>query len=186
MNNQLKKERLIILSDLWGKEKSEWISYYTSLLENHFDIHYYDCCDLGNIDKSEYSEKQLHQQFITIGIQKAVENILQKEQEKVHVLGFSIGGTIAWKAAISGLKTKSIFAISSTRLRIETNQPLGIIELFYGANDTYQPDEDWFLKMDIKRHIYENENHNMYQKRAIAEDICTKIIKMSQNHRSNI
>jgi len=32
------KRQLIILSDLWGFQKSEWIKYYTELLEPHFNI----------------------------------------------------------------------------------------------------------------------------------------------------
>ena len=103
MSKNLIKERLILLSDLWGEEKCEWMTYYTSVLEQHFVLQYYDCCELGDIDKSDYSEKNLHHQFINGGMEKAVENLLQKEKESVIVLGFSIGGTIAWKAAISGL-----------------------------------------------------------------------------------
>lgn len=177
MSKNLIKERLILLSDLWGEEKSEWLTFYTSVLEQHFVLQYYDCCELGDIDKSDYSEKNLHHQFINGGIEKAVENLLQKEKESVIVLGFSIGGTIAWKAAISGLKTKSIFALSSTQLRHESEKPFGNIELFYGELDPYKPDEDWLEKMDINVNLYPNESHNMYQKKEIAELICKQMIE---------
>ena len=43
------KPRLIILSDLWGAKDNEWVSLYTDLL-NDFDIQYYDCRELGNVD----------------------------------------------------------------------------------------------------------------------------------------
>ena len=49
------KPKLIILSDLWGKEKSNWVSDYVELLKNKFEIQYYDCCDLGGIDKTDYT-----------------------------------------------------------------------------------------------------------------------------------
>jgi hypothetical protein len=32
------KPRLIILSDLWGKEKSDWVSNYVALLKDMFEI----------------------------------------------------------------------------------------------------------------------------------------------------
>ena len=113
MKEKNNRQRIILLSDLWGKEKSDWIAYYTAVLEKYFDVKYYDCCDLGNIDKSDYSEENLHHQFVDGGIARAVESLLQKEKEFIHVLGFSIGGYIAWKACLSGLKTQSLFAISS-------------------------------------------------------------------------
>ena len=175
-NNITNKQRIIILSDLWGKEKSDWITYYTNILENYFEIKFYDCCDLGHLDKSDYSEQKLHAQFVNGGIARAVESILQKEKEIINILGFSIGGHIAWKASLSGLKAQSIFALSSTRLRFETQKPSGIIELFYGENDAYKPDTNWFRKLEIKENIYNHEGHELYKKKEIAEDICRVII----------
>lgn len=110
------KQRIIILSDLWGKEKSDWVTYYNSLLEDCFDVKYYDSCVLGGVDKSECSEEKLHNQFVTGGMAKTIENILKEEKENSIVLGFSIGGYIAWKGCNSGLKTQRLVAISSTRL----------------------------------------------------------------------
>lgn len=40
-------KKLILLSDLWGKEKPNWILQYTIVLEKYFDVKYYDCCELG-------------------------------------------------------------------------------------------------------------------------------------------
>lgn len=178
MNENKNRQKIILISDIWGKEKSDWISNYTTILEKHFDIQYYDSCELGNIDKSEPFEVNLHHQFVNGGIEKAIENLLQQEQESFIVLGFSIGGFIAWRAALSGLKTKILFAISSTRLRHETQKPSGIIELFYGENDTYKPDHHWFHQMDLSENIYPNEDHNMYQKKEIAEEICKQMIQL--------
>lgn len=175
--NKHYKHRIILLSDLWGKEKSDWIIYYLTVLEKYFDVKYYDICTLGGIDKSDYQEKNLHDQFTSGGIERAVENILQKEKKIVNILGFSIGGLIAWKACLSGLNIQNIFAISSTRLRYETQKPSGFIELFYGENDTYKPDKNWFLNLEIKENIYKNEEHELYKKKEIAEAICKLIIK---------
>ncbi len=172
-----KKQRLIILSDLWGKEKSDWIIHYTSLLKNHFDVKYYDSVVLGEIDKSEVVERKLHDQFVNGGIDKAVQNFLQEEKESTIILGFSIGGTIAWKACKSGLKSQRLIAISSTRLRYETQKPSGVIELIYGKKDTYKPDNDWFELLGIRRKFFNQEGHEFYKKEEIAQKICKMMIQ---------
>ena len=175
------KQRLLILSDLWGKEKSDWITYYTSILENHFELEYYDSCDLGTIDKSDYSEENLHHQYINGGIEKAVVQLVKKEKGLVSVLGFSIGGLIAWKAGLSGLKIQNLYAVSSTRLRYETEKPLGTIELFYGKNDNYKPDRTWFEKLNLKEHFIKNKEHELYKDKEIAESICKLIMEQISN-----
>lgn len=179
------KQKLIILSDLWGKEKSKWIAYYTEILGKHFDITYYDCCELGGIDKSEYSEESLHRQFVSGGIDMAVTTLLEKESNAANVLAFSIGGTIAWKASLLGLKTKSLIAVSATRLRYETEKPLTTIDLLYGTEDPYKPDSDWFQNMGIEENFIENEGHGLYQKKEVAELICRRIIDRTTEKISN-
>ena len=166
-----------MLSDLWGKEKSDWIVYYTNILEKHFDVAFYDSCDLGNVDKSNYSEEKLHEQFVNGGIQNAVENLIQKEKGIIIILAFSIGGFIAWKACLSGLNAQYLFAISATRLRFETQKPAGTITLLYGEDDDYKPDFDWFQSMELSEIFYKNEAHEFYKKKEIAEDICRMIIE---------
>ena len=171
------KQRIVLLSDLWGKEKSNWIVYYTNILEKYFDVVFYDSCDIGNVDKSDYSKEKLHEQFIAGGIQNAVEYLLEKEKGIINILAFSIGGFIAWKACHAGLKAQHLFAISATRLRHETHKPDGTIELIYGENDTYKPDQEWFQKLEIKEDFYKNEAHEFYKKQAIAQDLCRMIIE---------
>lgn len=93
------KSRFIILSDLWGRDKSNWVSDYVELLRDNFEIQYYDCCELGGIDKTIFTEQSLHDQFVNGGFEIAVENLLNKEKGEIKILAFSVGGTIAWKAA---------------------------------------------------------------------------------------
>lgn len=172
-------KKLILLSDLWGKEKPNWILQYTIVLEKYFDVKYYDCCELGGISKNELSEENLHQQFVNGGIEKAVKQLHKIESNVFAILGFSIGGTIAWKASLSGLKAEYLFVVSSTRLRYETEKPEvpTKIELFYGEKDTFKPDKKWFEQMKIKETLYLNEGHGLYLKKEIAEDICKTIIE---------
>jgi hypothetical protein len=171
------KPRLIILSDLWGKEKSGWVSNYVSLLKDKFEIQYYDCCELGGIDKINYTEENLHSQFVNGGIEKVVENLLKAEKNQIDVLAFSIGGTIAWKATLKGLNVRQLFAVSSTRLRYENEIPNGIIKLYYGENDTNKPSNDWFGKYSIDFEIVKNKEHSFYAEKDFITSICNEILK---------
>jgi hypothetical protein len=171
------KPRLIILSDLWGKEKSDWVSVYVELLRDKFEIQYYDCCELGTIDKTNYTEENLHSQFVNGGIEKAVGHLLITEKNQIDVLAFSIGGTIAWKAALKGLNVRSLFAVSATRLRYEDEIPNGAIKLYYGENDSNKPSENWFKKLSIDFEIIKNKEHCFYTEKEFITSICTKFLK---------
>jgi pimeloyl-ACP methyl ester carboxylesterase len=171
------KPRLIILSDLWGKEKSDWVSAYVELLKDKFEIQYYDCCELGAIDKTNYTEESLHSQFISGGIETAIECFLITEKDQIDVLAFSIGGTIAWKAALKGLNVRSLFAVSATRLRYEDEIPNGAIKLYYGENDSNKPSENWFEKYAIDFEIIKNKEHSFYIEKDFIAFICSEILK---------
>lgn len=150
---------------------------YVELLKDKFEIQYYDCCDLGGIDKANYTEENLHSQFVNGGIEKAVENLLKTEKNKIDVLAFSIGGTIAWKATLKGLNVRKLFAVSSTRLRYENEIPNGIIKLYYGENDSNTPNDDWFEKYSIDFEIIKNKEHSFYNEKDFAASICNEILK---------
>jgi hypothetical protein len=170
--------RLVILSDLWGKQKSDWVRLYVKKLANTFDIKYYDCCSLGDIDISVYSQEELHQQFTSFGIETATQKLIQLEKQPFHMLAFSIGGTIAWKAALLGLPLISLHAVSATRLRYENVIPDIPIQLYFGMDDRYKPSQDWnnlIGKENIE--FFKNETHEMYQKETIVEFICKKIVQ---------
>lgn len=170
-------KRLILLSDLWGKERSDWINPYFRALSNNFDIQYYDVQTLGNINVPDSkTEGFLHQAFINGGIDEAVKNILQKETQIIDVLAFSIGGTIAWKAALEGLKVNRLVCVSSTRLRYETQQPHCKIKLFYGELDDYKPSKEWLNTMKLSSEIIPNEDHEFYRNQQYVSFISQEII----------
>lgn len=170
------KPRLIILSDLWGKGKSHWIEGYVKLLVDKFDIHYYDCCDLGEVDSVNCDEKNLHNQFVNGGIERAVDALLIKEKKAVTVLAFSIGGTIAWKAALKGLNIETLVAISSTRLRYEAQVPNCKLKLYFGEEDNYKPDGNWFKNCQILPEINKNKGHLMYLEKDFIHLVCNAIL----------
>lgn len=172
------KTKLLILSDLFGKENSEWINYYTNALEFEFEIQYYDVPELANIDACDLTEADIHKQFLNGGIDKAVEALLKLETDKVTILGFSIGGTIAWKASLRGLKTTHLFAVSSTRLRYETESPNCEIKLYFGDRDSNKPDSEWFLDLNVNNEILQDQNHQLYLEEKNATVICAEILKV--------
>lgn len=155
------KPRLVILSDLFGGENPEWLDYYRVLLEPKFDIQYYDILQLANIS-SGLDETNIHNHFLNGGIEKAINSLLINEKEKITVLGFSIGGTIAWKASLKGLNVLQLIAVSSTRLRFETEVPNCQIKLYFGETDLNKPNPQWFSDLKIAGEILKNENHNLY------------------------
>lgn len=134
------KPRLLILSDLFGGENPDWIKQYTDLLQSKFEIQYYNVLKLANITVSNFTEMDVHNQFLNGGIDKAVDNLLELEKDKIAVLGFSIGGTISWRAVLKGLKSSHLIAVSSTRLRYETHLPDCKVKLYFGENDKNKPD----------------------------------------------
>lgn len=172
------KQRLIILSDIWGKGKSEWLVNYTAILSSHFDVMYYDCCDLGAIDIADYSEEKLHQQFVNGGIDRAVERLVEFEKGKVSILAFSVGGTIAWQFGAKSKKIKQLVCVSSTRLRHETVKPEGVIKLYYGSEDRYSPPKEWFEAMQLDYFPLEGKGHEIYRESAFAEHLCKQLIDL--------
>lgn len=167
--------KLLILSDLWGNADAQWLSHYKELLSPIFDIVYYDSAELASIDTDMLTEEYLHQQYINGGIDRAVESLINREKEEVSVLGFSIGGTIVWKAGLAGLKIKNLTAVSSTRLRHENMKPNTKINLYYGELDPVIPDINWFARHGLDKKLFEQENHTCYWKQEIAQKIFQEI-----------
>ena len=102
----------------------------------------------------------------------AVQELLAQEKGLLHVLAFSIGGSIAWKASLQGLKVEQLCCVSATRLRHETQKPDCAIQLFFGKEDTYQPKKQWFESMNVAHEIFNNQGHTLYSNPKMAVPIC--------------
>lgn len=169
------KQQLLILSDLWGTQKATYLPQYIPLLQSKYDIHFVDCCQLGQVETSNYTQDNLHRQFTNGGINIAVKNLLKNYQQELDILAFSIGGTIAWKANLLGLKVQNFYGVSATRLRYEKEKPNSQITLFYGGLDAYRPTKKWFDDLAITDyHIFEEKGHDIYQKSNIIQQICNQ------------
>ncbi|WP_010522779.1 hypothetical protein [Aquimarina agarivorans] len=155
--------------------KSEWVYAYEQLLESAFDLRLYDCRTLGGIERPISTKSDLHCQFTNGGIDVAVKNLTQLEKEEVDVLAFSVGGTIAWKACLQGLKIKNLYAISATRLRHESKKPSCNTRLYYGSLDNYVPAFEWFKQHCMTPTIFKNKYHELYTELDCIQRICGDI-----------
>lgn len=164
-------KKQLILSDIWGFEKTEWHYRYIDLLKNHYSIELLDSQVLAGINATDLSEDELHNQFVKNGINIATEKLLTYAQSHA-ILAFSIGGYIAWKAIQKGFDTAQLLAVSSTRLRKENSKLDCKTTLFYGENDKYKPSDDWFDGMNLKQQLIKDEGHEFYKKSIYAELIC--------------
>jgi hypothetical protein len=171
-------ERLVILSDMWGIKKGLWVTSYLGYLQQFYDIVYYDCQELANVDFKIESEEELHNEFVSGGIEVAVANLLKKESNAIpsHYLAFSIGGTIAYKAGLSGLEIKSLYTVSATRLRKEIEKPSFETRFVYGSVDKFKPSDVWASNLGLELTIIDGYNHDMYSDEKITKEICQELL----------
>ncbi|MFA7272237.1 MAG: alpha/beta hydrolase [Crocinitomicaceae bacterium] len=173
----MKKQRLVLLSDLWVQQQSEWIQSYLEQLEPHFNCVYYDVAALAGISTQDSFAAEIHAAFVQGGIDRAVQALLNLEKKKTIVLAFSIGGTIAWKAALKGLPTISLTAVSSTRLRKEYQKPTCEIALHFGDQDVNRPQDEWFEALEIYPEIHFAQQHEFYMLESACKMICDQLIE---------
>lgn len=170
-------EKLVVLSDMWGAKKGLWITSYFGYLQQYYNIDFYDCQQLGDIDVPISSEENIHQAFLNGGIERAVANLLKKETEPAHYLAFSTGGTIAYKAGIQGLPMKSLTAISATRIRFEEQRPCTELNLIYGECDAFKPSLEWAQQVGVDLNIVPNFGHDMYSDEKIISEVCLNLLE---------
>lgn len=177
-------EKLVILSDMWGAKKGLWITSYLGYLQQYFDITYYDIQQLSNIDVVVNSAENVNRAFVEGGIDAAVKNILNKEKEPAHYLGFSTGGTIAWKAGLAGLPMKSLYTVSATRIRAEEMKPDCNTVTLFGDQDMYRPKLDWHQNVGVKSNLIKDFGHTMYTDEKIISKVCLDLLKsVTQKHK---
>ena len=135
-----------------------------------------DSCVLGGVDNSEEEESKIHSQFVGFGLEKASNKLPEIIEPNSIVVGFSVGGAIAYKTALISDKISSLYCISASRLRKEEEKPSCNLSVFIGSKDEYQPKQDWFDKMEIKANVIEG-NHHIYYNDGFSRDLCLSIIK---------
>ncbi len=176
----MKKPHLIILSDIHGKSDNDWIGFYIDKLSLHFQLEYLDSVSLAELSAKNNSKVETHAQLISGGIDQAVSNLMKLRHKNTFILAFSIGGTIAWKAALKGFSVHKLVAVSSTRLRKEYQKPKCEIELYFGESDMNRPKDEWFEEIELQPTIFRSKNHEMYHEQDIAETIISNFLESIQ------
>lgn len=169
-------KRLVILSDMWGTKRGMWITSYLGRLREYYDIAFYDSQQLANIKVTINSDENVGNEFDSGGIATAVAHLLKNEKVPSHYLTFGAGGAIAWKAALKGVPMKSLYAISSSRLGLETQLPLVNIKLLYGENDEYKPSQEWMDLVGVNNEIIQGFGHDLYSDEKIIDKVCQDLL----------
>lgn len=159
------KREIIILSDLWGKKESDWFVHFEQILSDDYKLKFYDSCELGEIDITEYEEKSIHNQFVEFGIEKAANKLLNIEKQPKIYIGCSVGGVIIWKSGLKGLPINKLITISATRLRKEKEKPICPIKTYFGEHDDYKPNSIWFELMGLDCISILKGNHEIYKEK---------------------
>lgn len=169
------KKRLVLLSDLWGTLKETTLQDYKRVLAPDFEVLAYDSRELGGLKPGLSDQGELHRQFVTGGIAKAVENLLEREQKMDVLVGLSVGGTIGWKALLQGLEASRFYAISATRLRLESQKPRIPVHLLYGAEDKFKPNPRWFSDLEIEPEFISRAQHEVYAEKEFINRFAKRL-----------
>ncbi|MEX0274664.1 MAG: hypothetical protein AB3N16_09825 [Flavobacteriaceae bacterium] len=170
-------EKLVIISDMWGSKQGLWITSYLGYLQQYYDIEYYDSQQLANIDLLVNTKENIHKAFVDGGIEVAAEHLLKRSKEASHYLAFSVGGSIVWKAALKGLPVKSMYLVSSTRLRFEEKKPDAPVTVLCGGRDPYAPGNDWTKKMNLEMQVAKKFGHSLYSDEMMIQKICLDLLR---------
>lgn len=161
---------------MWGTKKGLWITSYLGYLQQHYDIVFYDCQELANINLTVENQENLKAAFVEGGINTAVQHLLKREKIVSHYLAFSTGGTIVYKAGLLGLPIKSLYAVSPTRIRLESQTPDFPNTLLFGGNDKNKPDAIWEKETKNKLSLVPNFGHELYSDEKIVKQICKELL----------
>ena len=108
--------------------------------------------------------------------QIAVETLRIRLDAPDAILGFSVGGTIAWKYALEYPNAR-VCLISATRIRNEELKPSGPIHLYFGESEVHGPDQEWFNKHGLIPSIVKNEGHECYKVGHLIQQTCTNLLE---------
>jgi len=169
-------KRLVILSDMWGAKKGMWITSYLAYLHPYFDIVFYDCRQLANIDVPLNTRENIYRAFVDGGLDLAVHHLLKKETEAAHYLTFCAGGTIAFDGASKGLPMQSLYAVSPIDLASYTETPDCPVTLVFGDQDADIPDYIWADSHGIQLKRIAKYGHELYSDDKVIRMVCRDLL----------
>lgn len=170
-------ERLVILSDMWGSKKGLWITSYLGYLQQYFDIVFHDSRHLADIRLNNHPSQSMVEALHQGGLNMAVAQLLKKEKEPSHYLTFGAGGTIAWKAGLSGLPIKSLTALSPLDLHLNDEKPDIRIKLIYGEFYENIPSNRWATNMDLDMEIFRKFGRDLYSDEKIIQKVSLELLE---------
>ena len=160
-----------IISDLWGHRSCKWWENFKVNLGPKYKVTILDASTLAGIDTSIHKQEEIHDAFIQGGLETAVSELILRTEKTDLLMGCSIGGVIAWRACLKGLQAEKLITLSSTRLRDETSKPPCTIQVIFGTEDSFSPNEGWYEKMNIIPTIMTNHGHNLYMENDVWKSI---------------
>lgn len=168
--------KLVVLSDIWGAKKGQWITSYLGYLQQYYDITYYDIQKLANIDMPLCTEDNLKKTFELGGANTATSHLLKKETAPAHYLAFSLGADIAWKAALEGLPALSLTLVSGNEISFDKPIPNVPIKLAYGEKDTCIPCKDVVGGFGMDMEVFPKFGHQLYSDEKIIGALCLELL----------
>tara|TARA_R110002020_G_scaffold23587_3_gene78461 strand:+ start:33120 stop:33638 length:519 start_codon:yes stop_codon:yes gene_type:complete len=162
---------------MWGAKRGPWITSYLGYLQQYFDIVFYDCQQLANMDIPVETEENIREAFRKEGAATAVAHLLNRESGgNSHFLAFGIGGAIAMRAVNKGLRMKSLYAVSSPEIPMDIRSANFRVTLLYGSNDTDVPVVEWELAKDLDLERVPHFGHTLYSDEKIIQKICRELL----------
>lgn len=180
--NNFTTQKILIISDLFGLHADNHADdAYIWQTANFFEARGYttearSALTLANI-KPNLSQEQIHQAFLSTGINQAATELCKEQNAYDLGIGFSIGGTILWEAATQK-KTlfKRIICISATRLRYKSDPAPCLTITIYGENDPFAPKAAWANSAHCQYHLLKNAAHDFYK---IKETLATALTTLT-------
>jgi len=105
------------------------------------------------------------------------EKLIKLETQRIKILAFSIGGTIAWKYGLKSANIDSLICISSTRHRKETEKPKRELELYFSENDEFKPKKEWLGNMMFNYNSITGKDHHFYIEPEFTTQLSETLLK---------
>ena len=111
------------------------------------------------------------------GLERAVRNLIAREETPSHYLTFCAGGTVVWNAAKKGLPVKSIYSVSPMNMHRESEKPDCRVTLLYGEYMENRPSQDWAFILDANMEIVPRFGQEMYSDEKIIQKVCKDLLE---------
>ena len=170
--------RLLVVTDINSHPYAEeCISFQLINARNIIRIALNELCGRPHLEGAS-----LHS-FLTEndGFNEAANNLAQLAIKDCVGLGYSAGGTAIWRAITFGLELRSVYCVSSTRLRDEPSISVPN-HVFFGEKDIKKPSNNWLSTVPHSATVFDGVDHDFYLERSsdAKSEIRAKLLKDMQ------